>query len=319
MHLAPDLEDGAEAPDVFTERVLHAQLAEFWRAHSPENVQEYDSIEAEGRYEKFCSEFLPKIPPVFALLPDKQWDERVPTVPLQRQILHMDIFDSLCHNFKLLLFQDPANTQRLPGYKQTLLSSQKKVLVVAAMKLLDGASVLHLMIGGSHTRFPCIITSTFEAAVLLLSLYSDKTFLEDTYGDKNMYTVKPDPLGAALINITRADCIEAANGALTRLKTLADVSKMAAIGAKTLSRLISKITNSTALVPLNGDANTVMVQEMQESESWGSARASLSLGGDSLTDFLSTSGSEYVDTNWDELVAELGNASEIGTASSLDT
>ena len=96
---------------------------------------------------------------------NQQWDDRLPTLPMQRQLLHLAIFELLCWNFTPTLLQQPEQVQNLPGYKQVLILRNKKALAVSALNLLEGVSVLHTMMGGSHTRFPGIIVPTFEAAV----------------------------------------------------------------------------------------------------------------------------------------------------------
>lgn len=64
-----DLEPTLAAVDsyVFTARVLEPKLATFWRVHSPVVGSAYDPITAQQSYETFCTEFLPTVPPIFAL------------------------------------------------------------------------------------------------------------------------------------------------------------------------------------------------------------------------------------------------------------
>ncbi|EED21389.1 hypothetical protein TSTA_086200 [Talaromyces stipitatus ATCC 10500] len=52
--------------DVFNERVLLAQLAQFWRNHgsSVKESEEYTVIATEERYDKFCSAFLLELSPL---------------------------------------------------------------------------------------------------------------------------------------------------------------------------------------------------------------------------------------------------------------
>ncbi|KAJ4379487.1 hypothetical protein N0V85_008851, partial [Neurospora sp. IMI 360204] len=99
-----------EAPDPFTERLLQARLADFWRSINPPLQGNQDDImAAEERYDKFSREFLSQLPPAFALADaDESWDILLPKLPLQRQMLHMAIYDSLCWNFRPLLFRDPS-------------------------------------------------------------------------------------------------------------------------------------------------------------------------------------------------------------------
>ena len=302
MHLLPDTDIRADAPDVFTERVLRAQLARFWRSHSPTKGSKYDVIAAEERYESFCSTFLQTMPPVFALQPDKQWDELLPTLPMQRQLLHMAIFEFLCWNFRPTLLQEPDQVKLLPGYKQILVSYHKKALAVAALNLLEGVSTLHMMMGGSHTRFAGIIGPVFEAAVPLLCLCADKSFPKDIAGGLS-HTMKPDPLEVGMSNVTQADCMQAARDALRCLQTLAEVSNMAEVGARTLNRLICSVDSSPSLASVYGDSNGAADAVMQVSEPRSSdqtreygSQADLSFG---------NTGCAEVGLNWEEELRDL--------------
>ena len=246
---ATDTRDSRDAPESFTERLLQARLADFWRRVSPKYVSggEYDMVIAEERYAQFCREYLAELPAAFALHPTKTWDRRLPKLPLQRQLLHISIYDSLCWNFRPLLLQF-SREQNLPAYKRMLLDSQKKALVVAALNVLEGVSQLHAMLGDCHTRFANLVFSTFEAAVLLVYLCMDPLFPIDDPQTPAVSNTKssrePDPLRAGMRNITRQKCIEAVQGALDRLRMLAEVSNMADVGANTLAQLLDRASTS---------------------------------------------------------------------------
>ena len=317
MHLVPDFDDAVDAPDVFTERVLQVQLADFWRIHSPTKGSEYNAIAAEERYELFCSKFLPTVPPAFSLQPDKQWDERLPMLPLQRQSLHMAIFDYLCYNFRPALLQDPSQIKDLPGYKQILLSSHKKALAVAALNLLEGVSTLHMMIGGSHTRFAGIIVPTFEAAVLLLCLCADSGFLGDT-AEAGSNIMKTDPLGVGMANATRAKCMQAVRSALDRLQTLAEVSNMAEVGARTLTRLIRNVDSSPMHAQICGGSAAVIDPGMQISEPWSCDQIQEYTGAYSTADFFSDADYGAIHGNWEEM-AVLSSTSGNGDIGSRES
>ncbi|KKY30092.1 putative trascription factor [Diaporthe ampelina] len=273
MRLLREPDMGADAPDVFTERLLRAQLARFWRNYTPQRgpviePNKYDAVAAEERYEAFCKAFLPTIPPAFALAqPDRQWDARLATLPKQRQLLHMAVFEFLCWNFRPTLLQ-PADGY-VAGYKQVLLSHGKRALAAAALGLLESVSALHALMGGSHTRFSGIIMPIFEGAVPLLCLCADPSFPGPREEDREsrpltptpagahgsrprsgprlqslemvMKRMRSDPLGARLNSVTRSECMQAARGALATLQTLAEVSEMAEVGARTLARLIDTV------------------------------------------------------------------------------
>lgn len=244
MHLGPHVDD-ADAPESYSERLMQARLANFWRSFPPRQGAEYEATVAEEWYEKFCSEFLAHLPPVFALESSKEWDERLERLPLQRQILHVAIFDSLCHNFRPVLLREPSQVQSLPAYKQVLVASQKRALAAATLKTLDGVSKLHAMLGGSHTRFTAIILPSFEAAVVLVSLIMDVHFPGTNLGEDGLpRALDVDPLGWEKAQLTRDRCHRAVQEALARLQMLAEVSDMAKAGANTLARLMAKIPSS---------------------------------------------------------------------------
>ncbi|KAK3178714.1 hypothetical protein OEA41_000851 [Lepraria neglecta] len=305
MHLLPDIDIGADTPDVFTERVLRAQLARFWRSHGPAKGSKYDAIAAEERYESFCSTFLQTMPPVFALQPDKQWDELLPTLPMQRQLLHMAIFEFLCWNFRPTLLQKPDQVKHLPGYKQILISHNKKALAVAALNLLEGVSTLHMMMGGSHTRFAGIIVPIFEAAVPLLCLCADKSFPGDITEGLS-HTMKPDPLEVGISNVTRAECMQAARDALSCLQTLAEVSKMAEVGARTLARLIGSVDSSPPLAQVYGDSSGAADAVMQASEAWSCDQMrEYAMRGSQADIPFGNTGCAEVGPNWEEVLRDL--------------
>jgi hypothetical protein len=248
MHLEPHVNEAdvpeTEVPETFTERLMLARLAKFWRSYTSRAGAEYEATEAEERYDKFCKEFLAQLPPVFALDFSKKWDERLERLPLQRQTLHIAIFNFLCHNFRPVLLCEPSQVQGLPAYKQVLVASQRKALAAATLKTLEGVSKLHSMLGSSHTRCAAIILPTFEATVVLVGLIMDVNFPGANIGQDGLpRALDVDPLGWEKAQLTRERCYHAAREGLARLQMLAEVSDMARAGANTLARLIAKIPN----------------------------------------------------------------------------
>ena len=302
MRLVSDVDD-ADAPEGFTERLLQARLADFWRSFGPKKGAEYDVIVAEERYERFCSEFLASLPSAFALQPNKEWDKRLPMLPLQRQLLHITIFDSLCHNFRLALLQEASYVHCLPKYKQVLLSSQRKALAVAALGVLKGVSTLHAMMGGSHTRFAGIIFATFEAAVLLMYLCLDEDFPGEG-GDGRPVAIKADPLAAGVISVTRDECTQAVDEALGRLRMLAEVSNMAEAGARTLDRLIGKAPK----VPVVAQATEA---PHQVAEAWSAVQLPEYSALHSLPDFFSVAASDVSNLSWEALATDFTRGSSL--------
>ncbi|KAJ5365627.1 hypothetical protein N7517_008513 [Penicillium concentricum] len=236
MHLGSNV-NNAHGLEEFTERILQARLANFWRSMGPTLGSTYDVILAEERYEKLCSNFLTTLPSAFALQPNKQWDELLPNLAKQREVFFISIFETLCYNFRPAILLDG---RHLPKYKQDLLSCQQKALAVAALYVLQGVSRLHSLIGGSQIRYTEIIQPAFEAAVVLVSLIMDRNFLGDVESHSSRI-INTDLLRAGMANLTRAGCMKAIRDAFSLLQMLAEVSNMADVGAQNLAKLIHKV------------------------------------------------------------------------------
>lgn len=254
MHLATDADHvnvDSGAPEIFTERLMQVQLARFWRSSGSRRNSEYDPTQAEQRYEKFCAEYLPSLPPAFALKPDTKWDKTLPKLSMQRQLVYICVFDSICWNFRPLLLLKPSQIARLAPYKQVLLQSQKKVLALAALSELEAIAVLHSLFNGCHTRFGVIIFNTFEASVLLLNLCKQTDFHADEEDNSGHL------LGLKVGRLTRKRCIQAAEKGLDRLQMLAEVSDMAAAGARTLAQLFANVsTDDESASPMTSNRSS---------------------------------------------------------------
>ncbi|KAL2866906.1 uncharacterized protein BJX67DRAFT_354362 [Aspergillus lucknowensis] len=224
------------APEMFTERLMQVQLGRFWRKVASKRHSPYDPTQGEQIYEQFCSEYLPTLPPALSLEPETKWDDDLPKLPMQRELLHIAIFDSVCWNFKPLLLLTPSQIETMPPYKQVLLQSQKQRLALAAIKELDAISTLHSMFGSSHTRFAAIIFNSFETSVLLLTLCLHQDFPFEQRGEQ------PDILGLNVRKLTRHKAIQSVEKSLARLQMLAEISDMAASGARIVSQLFVRAT-----------------------------------------------------------------------------
>ncbi|KAI2640956.1 hypothetical protein GGS21DRAFT_537494 [Xylaria nigripes] len=214
-----------KVPDAFSERVLQARLAEFWRSYSVQDAK-YDILAAEERYEHFCETF-----------PDKSWDKHQPKLRLQRQLLHISIYESICWNFRPLLIHELTMNENLPPYKKVLVSSQKATIALAALRVLEGLDALHSMLGGSHTRMAVLL------AYLIIQPRCTGHKQQDIFSDE-----------PGVNSLTQDICLSAAQTALTRLRMLADACKMAETGAQILADLLSKVE----YIELMSDAETLL-------------------------------------------------------------
>lgn len=237
------MDSDTTAPELFTERLMQVQLGRFWRKHPKKKTIPYDPTQAEQRYEQFCTEYLPTLHPALSFTPNKQWDTRLPKLPMQRQLLHITLFDSIAWNFRPLLLLNESQITQLPPYKQVLLQSQKQRLAQAAIEELAAVSNLHSMFGGGNTRFAAIIFNSFEASVLLLTLISQPDFPFDQTGESH------DILGRQVTILTRNKAMQAVEKALNRLQMLSGLSDMAATGARVVSHLFAKASRLSRSAP----------------------------------------------------------------------
>ncbi|KAF2686242.1 hypothetical protein K458DRAFT_430100 [Lentithecium fluviatile CBS 122367] len=232
-----------EKPHSFTERALQVELCRFWRNFG---LKPYDLVEAEERYERFSLQFLANLPPAFSLNPDKTYDESCPKLPLQRQIFHIAVFESICCNFRPVLATDWEKDPNLPSYKRMLLSSQKRLLATMALKLSAAAGELYVILGTKYTRSVSIVFYTFEAAILLGCVCLDLDLPDDLSDDLSSPVKTMDFPGDDGAGVTKQMCLEDMTNALARLEVLAEVSVLAEAGAETLSRLLSRARSSIA-------------------------------------------------------------------------
>ena len=264
MHLVTDSDHenvDSGAPEIFTERLMQVQLARFWRSSGSGRSSEYDPTQAEQRYEQFCAEYLPSLPPAFALKPDTKWDKHLPKLAMQRQLLYIGVFDSICWNFRPLLLLKPSQIACLAPYKQVLLQSQEKILAMAALKELEAISALYSMFNDCHTSFGVIVFDTFEASVLLLTLCSRTDFPFDEEDISGHF------LGLRVGRLSKKRLIQAAEKGLNRLQMLAEVSDMAAAGARTLAQLFINVprdVRSVSSMTSNGPSSNTPFSDLQE-------------------------------------------------------
>ncbi|KAL7755587.1 hypothetical protein ACKLNR_014685 [Fusarium oxysporum f. sp. zingiberi] len=247
MHLGP--ENGC--PEPFLDRILTARLVAFWRNTTPRHDASYDGIAIETLFNKFCQEFISMLPPVFALQPDRQHDEQVPSLPLQRQLFHVNIYLFASLSFRRVLMRDTSHDCYLPSYKRVLLSSQLTFLASLALKCLDCTHTLHTLMGGSQMRCPVLISSLFEMALVLVCLCARREVPADEEQDDPHITVGGELIGISTEVPTRSVCLQALQKALGALQMLADVSDMAEVGARHLEELMATMTDEVGELKFN--------------------------------------------------------------------
>ncbi|KAF7538426.1 hypothetical protein G7054_g2971 [Neopestalotiopsis clavispora] len=240
----------SDVSEPFLERLLQARLGAFWKAHrlchGPNEL--YDPVKAEETFERFRDEFLCDLPPSYSLKTHGYiQDPQHPQMSMQRQLLHITIFESLCQHFRPLLVIGSERLSSMPGYKRTLIRSQSRSLAHAALSTLEAVSALHSMLGAAHTRSTFIIVPTFEASVILACLCIDSSWVRAGDDDcQPPVTLVRNLSASSNADIGPDDCYLAVQQALARLRMLADVSTVAEVGADHLSRLLQSINESRA-------------------------------------------------------------------------
>ncbi|KAI3316577.1 hypothetical protein HD806DRAFT_517185 [Xylariaceae sp. AK1471] len=272
--LASDTDSAGGGPVLFTERLLQAQIVAFWKSSGRVSSGEkpcYDPLEVEERYKTFRCDLLDKLPAHYALEnPNCEWDEQIPCLPMQRQLLYISVFESICYNFRPLLLLSSAEIKELPAYKRVLIGSQSRTLAHAALSVLEAASTLHNMLGASHTRSTCVIFPMFEASVLLLCLCISGavTQMYEVHNTQPEVTLVLDSSLGADATTGRTHCIQTAQTALKRLQMMGEVSILAEVGARNLSRLLEQISPATASSNSSSQAQEHATSSLSPSISW---------------------------------------------------
>ncbi len=262
MRLAPGLDD-LNAPDVFSERLLQAQLMKNWYAVIHLNntrTSVYDSGAAEEQYERLRRDFVFSLPDAFALNePNKDWDSQLPMLDRQRQMLRISIFALLCQLFRPLLQLDASQMEEMPQYKQDLVRTHRGYLLRAAISLLDSIRCLHELMGGNQNKFFLLSFYTFEAAILLcmhlLSVDPSRKILTQTRAFnacKDLWNSTGVANGASMARsniMSQAQCRVHIDEALKRLNMLREVSTIADLGAKKLGQVAARLTMELPSLP----------------------------------------------------------------------
>ncbi|KAI0545028.1 hypothetical protein F4679DRAFT_562829 [Xylaria curta] len=281
MHLATNTGGtSSSGPDPFIGRVLQAQLAKFWTSRPKETSNDYNPSIAEEWYEKFCTDFLPRIPTPFALCPNTEWDKQVPDLPRQRQLFHLSLYESICHNFRQLLKIKFTQVQSLPRYKASLLKHHRRLLIAAAVAQLDSTSVLHSMLGSEQTRFPLIPFHYFEGALCLsLSLQIGDTHWNEDYqmNDEQATDCNTVPwfdsrrLLSLNTDISKAQCLQIIENTVRSLDNLSICSDAAETAACVLRRGVSCLREESIF-------RTAAAKKQVESPELGSTFLSVARG-----------------------------------------
>lgn len=233
------LESGSSdvnTPDLFTERLLQAQLAQFWcPLHSSNSSKFYDVNARQAKYKDFCVNFLSILHPAFGNA-SSTWDEALPFLSRQRLRLHVSIYDSICWHFRPALLLDTNLVASMPPWKQMLVSSQRKTLAAVAMRMLEAISSLHTLLGSSPTRLADIPQYSFEASVMLVLACAQNDIGQNS---SPVYAPGLAFAGTPLTTPTKYSSRSAIRDALQRLQSLANISAMAAMGARVLADLLN--------------------------------------------------------------------------------
>lgn len=247
--------DHPEAPDLFQERMLQIRLMKLWYAMCPVKngrPQVYEPNLVEEQSERLHREFIYVLPPVFSFAnPDTQWDEQIPTLKRQRQMLRITVLALSLSFFRPLLHLQPVELESLPAYKVDLVLAHREHLVDGAVSLLESVACLHDLMGGNQTKFFLLSFYTFEPAVLLgmhlISLDSFYQMLDQARSTQQGSNSWKPERSTEPVRTTRIDpaqvtrCRLHINKALERLNILREVSMIAELGARKLGQLVTRL------------------------------------------------------------------------------
>ena len=252
MRLGPYAKD-SDAPDPSLERVLSARLIRIWGTFKPINQGSgYDPATVEEQYEKLREAFISQLPPVFAFQDsDTRWDEKLPMLPRQRQMLHISVLVLICHLLRPVLQVQAAQVRNWPQYKRNLALTHRGYLVNTALSLLQSVAQLHQLMGGNQNRYFLLSFYTFEPAMILgmhlLSLDQALEILHTTKAIEKSRGLWNRPLNVESAKTMYADapsirsCREQIQESVNRLCLLKEVSVIGSTGYEILNKICSKL------------------------------------------------------------------------------
>ncbi|KAF1955970.1 trascription factor [Byssothecium circinans] len=250
MHLHPTI-DNLQAPGLFTERVLQARLVRFWKnleaGNGSPGTRPYDPVIAEERYQRFCNEFLPELPAPFALEPNTDWDQHIPELPRQRKLFHVALFESVMHNFRLLLRLDRHHLLNLPNSRMALVTRHRHALATAAMGLFQSVTSLHANMSFNQTKLSLVVFYYFETAVVLslcILRACDSNGMQDL--EHANFFSPHSPLSPNMIDISQNQCMRAIEEARSQLEMMSLSNVMAETGARQLGKLVDHVRATLA-------------------------------------------------------------------------
>ncbi|KAL9087358.1 MAG: hypothetical protein Q9165_006655 [Trypethelium subeluteriae] len=272
-------------PDPFTGSLLQAKLGKLCFTEGViASIQsgQYDSNRIEEIYERLNQEFVDQMPPQFDLHnPDLQWDEKLPMLSRQRQMLRIAIFAVLCQLFQPLLHLAPEHIQNMLQYQRDLVWKHHNYLVNAAVALLESVSQLHELMGGKANRFFLLSFFTFEPAMLLamciMSTVSSHKILAEGQLDKRRTSL----FDHAEMNLRRTytafQCRAHIIKALERLTLLQETNRVAKIGSRKLKEVLPKLDAMLSDSQLHHSAPSSRMPMNEMGDDYMNANCSLGL------------------------------------------
>ena len=207
----------------------------------------------EETFGRLQREFISVLPPVFdSNNPDIRWDQQIPILKCQRQMLRISVFALLLHLSRPLLQVDAQQIESVPQYKRHLTLTHRNHLVECAISQQDSVASLHDLMGGNQTKFFLLGFYTFEPAMLLaMHLLSIEDFqglmarAQSPYETTNFWKSTPLLKAGSVVDIdvgSEKNCRTHINEALRRLiKLLREVSIIAEVGARKLQEVVSRL------------------------------------------------------------------------------
>lgn len=241
------------APNVFCERRLQIELTNiaFQMLTSDHGRPSTDPVIIDKHIRRLKEEFIEQLPPAFRLHnPDEKWDDELPNLKRQREMLRISIYVTTCSLLRPVIVQSPGEAQTLSTADRDLVAEHRASIVDVTIEMLESVGRLHMLMGGKHNRFFLLSFFTLEPAVLLgMCLMNPQAGKKRGKQGSSASVAFPGNQSADEEQWKRGR--KSMGEAAARLQMLSEVSSIARIGVKVLNKMVANIDDRGTATLLN--------------------------------------------------------------------
>ncbi len=258
-----------DAPNIFSERRLQIDLAKIvsgiLSSNNGKTCTEPATINE--KMEMLKVDLIEKLPPAFRLDdPDEKWDEQLPHLRRQRQMLRISLFAAICMLLRPMVIIPASAVRALSASDRKLVVKHRGSLINAAIEMLDSVATLHSLMGGKQNRFFLLSFFTLEPAVLI-GIYLMTPRFGAKEGRRTLSALKSSRGIAAQERDMWKHGFLKMEEAFARLKMLSEVSSIARTGLKVLEKMLVMINNSEMARSFRGEAEIMTILSSSKSRS----------------------------------------------------